>query len=292
MKQERAEKLIVEQDYLEDLTIFIPVHNGMPYIRFMLERILKEKVKWKIIISEDSSTDGTRQYLEELDDSRLDVIYSKFRLTLAENWSKGIDFVNTKYVKLLCADDEFNFQFAKESIELMNKNPEIIAVSGKCEVVNATNFKRHKFQISSWPIFGKIPCRVARFMILLSGRNLFGSPSNMIFRTEFLKSVMPWNDQHPYMIDVATYLKLFSCFPSNSIYSSRKSSSVFRLRPGSITSQNYNTHLDQWKSVLLGELDDMKPWKRVPLRFIGTSLAMLNNTIRKRTLDKAGMKPR
>jgi glycosyltransferase involved in cell wall biosynthesis len=292
MKPERTSEMINHQDSLQDLTIFIPVHNGMPYIELLLKSILKEKVQWKIIISEDSSTDGTRQFLEELDDSRITILYSNARLTLSENWSTGINHANTKYVKLLCADDEFNIHFAAKSISLMKENSEVIAVLGKSEIVSTTNLKHHKLSISSWPIFGNIPCRVARFMILLSGRNIFGSPSNIIFRTEFLKSVMPWSDQHPYMIDVATYLKLFNSFPNHVIYSSKDFSSMFRLRPGSITSQNYETHLNQWKSVLLRELQDMVLWKRVPLQFIGICLAMLNNVIRKKTLEKAGMKPK
>lgn len=195
---------------LSSLTIVIPVHNGMPFIENTLRELLRESHQgFRVIVSEDSSTDGTKQFLQTLKHNCLKVIESKSKISLSENWTVGIIDVRTKYVKLLCADDDFSLPFAAEAIKLMEKDENVIAVSGQSEVVNAVTGEKLRLRIGAWPFFGKMKCLSACRVIMAIGRNMLGAPAAVVFRTESLREIMPWDDQYPYMIDVATYFELF-----------------------------------------------------------------------------------
>lgn len=271
---------------LSSLTIVIPVHNGMPFIENTLRDLLRESHQgFRVIVSEDSSTDGTKQFLQTLKYNCLKIIETKSKISLSENWTLGIIDVRTKYVKLLCADDNFSLTFALEAINLMEIDENVIAVSGQSEVVNAVTGKKLRLRSGAWPFFGKMKCLNAYRLIMAIGRNILGAPSAVVFRTESLKEVMPWDDKYPYMIDVATYLEIFKKNPSKEIYFSRKVSSLFRLTPGSVTDVNRGSHSSQWNSVVREKSKNMGRYTRI-LSLQGSLFVRVYGILRERAFRR------
>jgi len=60
------------------ISVLMPVYNGMPYIPEAVESVLaQDEQDWELLISDDGSTDGTRDYLDTVRDSRIKVIHQK-----------------------------------------------------------------------------------------------------------------------------------------------------------------------------------------------------------------------
>ncbi|MCD8379199.1 MAG: glycosyltransferase [Lachnospiraceae bacterium] len=62
------------------VSIIIPVHNVRKYITQTIESVRAQSyTSWELILTEDCSTDGTREllaeYLDELSDNRIRVIW-------------------------------------------------------------------------------------------------------------------------------------------------------------------------------------------------------------------------
>lgn len=61
---------------IEKLTVIMAVYNGMPYLQDSIESILNQSLKeYKFVIVNDGSTDGTKKYLNSLNDKRIKIIH-------------------------------------------------------------------------------------------------------------------------------------------------------------------------------------------------------------------------
>lgn len=59
----------------------------------------------ELVVSDDASSDATRQIAEDASDRRLTLVTSEHRLGMAANWNRAIDNSSGRYVKLLMQDD-------------------------------------------------------------------------------------------------------------------------------------------------------------------------------------------
>ena len=68
-------------------SILIPTYNGINYLPTCLETILNQKYNdYELIISDDHSTDGTKEYLKDLSDPNITVIEPETSLSMTEHW--------------------------------------------------------------------------------------------------------------------------------------------------------------------------------------------------------------
>ena len=57
------------------LSVIIPAYNEINTIEKILEKVKDVKVSKEIIVIDDGSTDGTREYLKNLKDKDLKIIF-------------------------------------------------------------------------------------------------------------------------------------------------------------------------------------------------------------------------
>jgi len=58
------------------LTVIIPAYNGIPFLKDAVESILSQIYKnFHLLIINDASTDNTAEYLNSLDDPRIEIIH-------------------------------------------------------------------------------------------------------------------------------------------------------------------------------------------------------------------------
>src|SRR5438552_2440751 len=88
------------------VSVAIPVRNGMPYLPQAVDSALADLPEdGEIVIRNNLSTDGTREWLDTLDDPRIRVLDSDTDDPPWANFSKVCQEARGEWVKFLCADD-------------------------------------------------------------------------------------------------------------------------------------------------------------------------------------------
>lgn len=117
------------------ISVIIPVHNGLKYIRDCLQSIKIQDMDLEVVIIDDKSTDGLEENLPLiLTEIELDnVLYIKNdeKLGPAETRNKGISQSSGDYIAFLDADDWWEPNKLKEQIELIQKDNVKLVYTGR-----------------------------------------------------------------------------------------------------------------------------------------------------------------
>lgn len=91
-----------------EISIITPVWNGLPFIKECIESVLSQEFKnWELLVGDNCSTDGTREYLSQLSDPRIHVFKHEKNLGIYGNLNFLISKANAPLAYFLCADDYF-----------------------------------------------------------------------------------------------------------------------------------------------------------------------------------------
>ncbi len=90
------------------ISIVMPTYNGMEYLQQAVESVLQQDYEeWELIISDDVSRDGTREYLATLDDARVKVHLQEKNLGIFGNLNFLFRLASCGITQFLCQDDYF-----------------------------------------------------------------------------------------------------------------------------------------------------------------------------------------
>lgn len=107
-------------------SILIPTYNPGKYIEGCLESIVSQSYDdVEIIISDDSSTDGTREYLATLNDPRVSVVYPPESMSMSEHWDWLLSHAKGEWVIFVGQDDGLQahfFELADALVETAQQN--------------------------------------------------------------------------------------------------------------------------------------------------------------------------
>ena len=165
------------------LSIIIPCYNEIKSINEIIKRVKSSPIKSKqIIIIDDYSTDGTREYLNSLDDESIKLIFNKRNQGKGAAISKGIEFATGEILIIQDADLEYDPVEYEKII-----NPIVL---GKADVVYGSRFQGaqpHRV-VYFWHRVGN------GFLTLLSNIMTDLNLTDMetcykAFRTEIIKSI-------------------------------------------------------------------------------------------------------
>ncbi len=192
------------------VSIVIPVFNGMPYLPEALTSALEQDYpNLEIVVIDNASTDGTSEYLTGLDDPRLRVIHRENTQPAAANWSEAIHSARGDLVKLVCADDLITSSAITKQVALLQSHTRSGLVANRRAVMNGAG-QIIKRQHGLDGLRGEVDGIETIRACLHAGTNLLGEPACLLFRTDAIKAVMPWEDRWPYMTDMATYARVLS----------------------------------------------------------------------------------
>lgn len=113
-------------------SIIIPVNNVIAYLPATIETIVSQNYKdYELIISDDSSTDGTAEYIDTLAHPAIKVLHSTKRMTVAEHFDWALSHATGEWCMFLGGDDglqPYFFQLADLLTEIATeKNIRAIA---------------------------------------------------------------------------------------------------------------------------------------------------------------------
>lgn len=190
------------------VSVTIPVFNGMPFIQQAVSSVLEQLgPSDELVIVDNASTDGTREYLDTLDDQRVNLVKRSKTQPVGDNWTQAIQETRGRFVKLMCGDDLILLDCVERQLSTLLDNPEAVLVASQRMIVDEWDFvliQRHGLHGLKTPISGLAALR----QCLVSGTNLLGEPAAVLFRGDAIRAVMPWEDRWPYVLDLATYARL------------------------------------------------------------------------------------
>jgi glycosyltransferase involved in cell wall biosynthesis len=220
----------------------------MPFVKEALESVLRDKpVDVEVIVRENGSTDGTLEWLQSLSGDDFTLLVSDQLVSAADNWTAACESASAPYVKLLCADDYVTPGGLERQLEAAIAHPEVAIVSSRRRVIDEDGrvvLPRRGLSGMVGPMASQRAQRKAAF----SGANPFGEPSSVLFRSDALKSSLPFDDQFPYVIDLQMYVRVLEHGPFLGLSSV---DAAFRL------------HNASWSQALgKNQLDDFRSWAR------------------------------
>lgn len=120
-------------------SLFIPVHNGMPYICECVESVLAmHNQDFELNVLDNASSDGTYEWLMSLKDSRLSVSRSHKKLSIEESWARVCDFPNKRaFMTILGHDDVVAPTFLDDVHHLITSYPEASLYSIGVKFINS-----------------------------------------------------------------------------------------------------------------------------------------------------------
>jgi glycosyltransferase involved in cell wall biosynthesis len=249
----------------------------MPHLATAIQSILNQKiVDFEIIISDDSSIDGTTKFLKELGLKEMKLLHPPRRLSAGENWTFVTEAASGKYVKLICADDYLLDESTKFEIQKLEEFPNAVATFGSRIVVSEngrTLLKIRNKKISHGLVEGNEVLRRS----FLAGRNLLGEPANLMFRREYMQKALPWSSDIPYLLDMSLYVKVFQ---NQQLVSLENFISAFRIRTKSISHTSSGTQSAQFQNFFKNSFiaEDLKASRKSAL--LSSTNSQLNQNLR------------
>ncbi|MEI0448290.1 glycosyltransferase family 2 protein [Brachyspira intermedia] len=125
------------------VSVLIPTYNRKDLLKRALESVLKQTYKnIEIYVTDNASTDGTFEVMQELLKNDKRIIYSRREENTGSlyNGSEAYSHLKGKYAIVLCDDDYFlSNTFFENAVKAMEENENIVIVRGVVKCFNENN---------------------------------------------------------------------------------------------------------------------------------------------------------
>lgn len=188
------------------VSICIPVYNSECTIKATLDSVLKQTYSnIEIIVVDNCSTDNTWQIINSFTDSRIKKFKNDNNIGMVRNWNKCLEYATGVYVHFLCGDDLLSPTCIEKKVALADTDDDISLVFNTSEIINESDkvvLTRQQFK-NDCILDGKNLAKKS-----FSSGNLYGEPSNILFRREIVEKVGVFNEKLFYSIDWEMWLRI------------------------------------------------------------------------------------
>ena len=188
------------------VSVCIPVYNGAEYIGKAIESVLNQNYKeYELLIVDNHSTDCTLEEVERFSDPRIRLIKNPENYGMFENWNICLHEAQGEYIQILCADDFIEANCLAGKVRILDKYPDVVLVFSASNVVDA----KGKILLKRRPLHKNLICG-GRQMAVKSFRagNIYGEPSNVMFRKRAGKKIGKFSNSLFYSSDWDYWLRL------------------------------------------------------------------------------------
>lgn len=124
-----------------NITFVLAVLNKLDLTKECYVRLRSLYPDTPLVISSGGSSDGTKEWLESLDDENLSYIHDDDKLTFSENYNAGINLVDTDKLVLIHNDMVIGEGFIENLDRLLDENPNTLL---SYATIEPPIFKGHK----------------------------------------------------------------------------------------------------------------------------------------------------
>lgn len=161
---------------------------------------------FELVIVDDASSDFTWDIISSYRDSRIKAFRNSVNLGMVRNWNRCLELSSAPFVQFLFADDLLAPRCLARKIDIISSSTDIALAFSASSVIGPDGrllLRRHPFRHSA--IYDGL--RLARRSFL--AKNLFGEPSNVLFRRSFLsRAGGPFCTNLVYSVDWELWLRL------------------------------------------------------------------------------------
>ncbi len=188
-----------------DVSVIIPTYNRISYLPRAIRSVLNQsQVSFELIVVDDGSTDGTREFIDRMikEDFRIKYFYQKNQGPSAAR-NLGIQSSSASFIAFLDSDDEWLAKKLKAQIDFFKLHSDYLIC--QTEEIWIRNGKRvnpmNKHKKLSGSIFAEsLPLSIV-------------SPSCVMMRREFFDHVGLFNELLPACEDYDLWLRASARFP-------------------------------------------------------------------------------
>ncbi len=188
------------------VSICIPVYNGEKTIRSTLEAALRQTYRpIEIIVVDNCSEDDTLKILHDMSQDRIIVYENTENIGMVGNWNRCLSYSKGEYAMILCADDMIEDDCIEKKVRMLESGEDIVFAFGASEVINENDkvlLKRRLFR-ENYLVDG---AKLAQRAYLT--KNLFGEPTNVLFRKSSMMKVGAFDSRMCYAVDLDMWLRL------------------------------------------------------------------------------------
>ncbi len=108
------------------VTVLLAVYNDERYLPLSVQSVLRQSFgDFEFIIVDDGSTDGCREYLDQLRDARLCILRNQRNLGLSTSLNLGLEKSQGRYIARMDADDISEPDRLGRQVEFLDANPQV-----------------------------------------------------------------------------------------------------------------------------------------------------------------------
>ncbi len=119
------------------VSVLSAVYNAGPYLKIAIDSILNQTfTDFEFIIIDDVSSDGSSEYLAQLNDPRVTVIRNENNIGLTCSLNIGLKAVRCEYVARMDADDVADIHRLEKQVKFLDENPDYVLVGSSYRLID------------------------------------------------------------------------------------------------------------------------------------------------------------
>jgi glycosyltransferase involved in cell wall biosynthesis len=122
------------------VSVALPVYNGENYIEAAIRSLLDQDNNCEIVISDDCSTDSTREIVRGMNTQRVVLIENHARAGQFGNFNRAIRATKGRYIQLFSHDDIAHPGFLASQIASLEQDRSIGLTYASCNVIGADGY--------------------------------------------------------------------------------------------------------------------------------------------------------
>jgi glycosyltransferase involved in cell wall biosynthesis len=110
---------------MNQFSIILPVRNGGNYVKECVNSIFAQTyLNFNLIVLDNNSNDGTKEWIESLNNDKITIYPSSKDLSITENWARAVDVPKNEFMTLIGHDDILYPNYLQVINNLINKYPD------------------------------------------------------------------------------------------------------------------------------------------------------------------------
>ncbi len=109
---------------MKSFSIILPVRNGGAYVKECVQSILNQTLDdFTLQVLDNCSTDGTLEWIESLNDSRIECYPTEKSLSIEENWNRILALPKNEFITMIGHDDVLHPHYLQTMSSLIQEHP-------------------------------------------------------------------------------------------------------------------------------------------------------------------------